>query len=266
MLQLQIISRGIFQVARFASDSMSIQNIASSSFINTHITTARLSFRLRHADKHRMSYLDFQMQSPAFHIAESVSYNGGKQLSKIEAVTFSKLADFTPVVVLDEELPPYDHNDTRGLDVPPPYSPTPPLHVESSGLRGTAATPLTPRPRRNGSIPSSTKSLRASQPRKTVPSSASRTSAESAGGTNMALIAATLAFERHRTDKSKASTELKPPQGVSRRARPMPPTSQTPPLTDLPHPFAPLTPPLPLHLDHKYPCRGVQLPGAWPLD
>jgi hypothetical protein len=213
-----------------------------------------------------MSYLDFQMQAPAFHIDESVSYNEGKQLSKIEAVTFSKLADFAPVVVLDEELPPYDHNDTRGLDVPPPYSPTPLLQVESSGLRGTTATPPTPRPRRNGSMPSATNSLRASRPRTTVPSSASWTSAESARGRNMALIAATLAFERHRTDKSKASTALKPPQGAPRRAPLMAPKSQTPPLTDLPHPFAPPTPPLPLHLDHKYRCRGVQLPGAWPLD
>jgi hypothetical protein len=59
---------------------------------------------------------------------------------------------------------------------------------------------------------------------------------------------------------------LRLPQAVPRRARPMPPKSQTPALTDLPHPFAPLTPPLPLHLDRKYRCRGVQLPGAWPLD
>jgi hypothetical protein len=109
--------------------------------------------------------------------------------------------------------------------------------------------------------------LRTSQPRTTVPSSeSSRTSAESAGGRNMALIAATLAFERHRTDTSKASAALKLPQAVPRRVRPIPPKSQTPALTDLPHPFAPLTPPLPLHLDRKYRCRGVQLPGAWPLD
>ena len=246
---------------------------------STHLPlTTSLSFRLP-APRQKaciMSDFDFQTESPDFPVDEPILHNGRNPLDKIEAASASKVRILEPVVVLQEELPPYDQasevlpevsSDTHGLDPPPPYSSTPMLQAESIGLHGTAASPNSLRPRRNPVTSSATKNSRSSKSRPSGPSSTSSTSAAPARGENMALIAATLAFANHPPGKPKECT-AKLPQAGSQQPQPtaIPPKSQTNHLTNLDHPFAPVTPQLPLHLDHTYRCPGVQLPGAWPLD
>jgi len=193
-----------------------------------------------------------------------------------DVVSDSKTRLDEPVVVQDDQPPQYSAvlieiaGNTLAEGVPPPYSPKPLLQAESGSNHANVTTINSrPRPEERSSISTWSTTLRTSAPRNRAARSTVKNLVppdHPAKQADLALRAARVAFAMHQSNKPKVWTAAPPKNSQGQtRTMPAPAKSRTDSLVNLPQPFAPQLQQLPLHLDRTYVCKGVRMPGAWPL-